>query len=104
MTNQSDQNNKNKSIYKRLLTGLIILILTLSVVRVVLADVLATSGQRLAAENQKIKMLEEQNQKLENETSSLNSLARVEETAKKTGLVKAENVEVLVPALPVASR
>lgn len=95
---------QNKSIYRMVLTVLISVVLILSITRVVLSNILAASGQRLAAANQKIRVLAEQNQKLENESSLLDSLARIEKLAAESGLVKATNVEVLMPAKPIASR
>ena len=71
------------------MTVSIITLLSLSIARVVLANILATSGQRLSAANQKNKNLEEQNQKLDNEVSALGSLARIEGLAQKSGFVKA---------------
>jgi len=95
---------QNKFIYRTALVVLIAVFLGLSIARVVLANILATSGERLAAANQKIEILGEQNQKLENQVSALGSLARIEESAQKAGFIKAENVQVLVPSSPIASR
>ncbi|OGY21660.1 MAG: hypothetical protein A2126_01905 [Candidatus Woykebacteria bacterium GWB1_45_5] len=104
MVTRSASKQENRSFYKVAFTVLIVIFLTLSLTRVVLANLLATSGQRLAAANQKIEILEEQNQTLENEASLISSLARIEELAQKSGFEKAENVQVLVPNLPLANR
>jgi len=104
MIKREDAKQQNKSVYKAVLTVLIGVVLILSITRVVLSNILAISGQRLAAANQKIKILQEQNQKLENEASSLDSLARIEKLAGEVGLVKATNVEILILAKPIASR
>ena len=99
-----EQKQQDKSFYKAVLTVLLVSLIALSLTRVVLANILATSGQRLAAANQKSEIFLEQNQKLENEVSSLSSLDRVESLAQKLGMVKAENVQVLTPSLPIANR
>ena len=104
MNNTSDKEKKNKSIYKSAVSLLVIIVLCLSFTRVVLSNILATSGQRLAAANQKVQIFQEENQTLENEISKLNSLTRVEELAKKKGFVKSTNVEILIPAGPIAKR
>ena len=54
--------------------------------------------------NLKAKILQEENQKLENGLSQLNSLRRVEKLAQKKGLVRTENVSVLVSPGPIAKR
>jgi flagellar biosynthesis/type III secretory pathway M-ring protein FliF/YscJ len=104
MVKKDVKKQQNKSVYKAALTVLIGVVLILSITRVVFSNILATSGQRLAAANQEAKLTQEQNQKLENEASSLDSLARIEKLATDTGLVKATNVEILVPSKPIASR
>jgi len=104
MVKKDVKKQQNRSVYKTVLTVLVCIILVFSIARVVLSNIMAASGQRLAAANQKIKILQEQNQKLENQASLLDSLARVEKLAGETGLVKATNVEVLILAKPIASR
>lgn len=104
MVTKIEQKQQNKSFYKAALTVLLTSLFVLSIARLVLANILATSGQRLAAANQKSEILLEKNQKLENEVSFLSSLDRIEELAKKMGMVRAENVQVLTPSLPIASR
>ena len=94
---------KNK-FFNKIIILLIVVFVSLSLTRVVLSNILATSGQRLAAANQKIKILREQNQKLENQISKTNSLSQIEKVASDNGMVKAKNVEVLVPSLPIANR
>lgn len=97
------QQNKG-SFYRRVLAILIVLTVSLSLARVVSSNLLAVSGQRLSAANQKIEELVEENEKIENEISTLKSLARVEEEAKKRGFVKTSNVQTLSSSGPVANR
>ena len=104
MVKNDVKREKNRSAYKTVLTFLVCIVLVLSIARVVLSNILAASGQRLAAANQKIRMLTEENQKLENEASSLDSLARIEKLANEAGFVKTTNIEVLIPSKPIASR
>ena len=104
MVTKNVREKQNKSVYKTVLTFLLFVVLAFLITRVVLSNVLATSGQRLAAANQKIKILQEENQRLENEASLLDSLVRIEKTAAETGFVKSANVEVLIPSKPIASR
>lgn len=95
---------KPKSFFRSIVTVLIISILSISLARVVLANILATSGQQLAAANQKVEILNEENQKIENKISKLESLSRVERLAKKKGFVKTKNVEILAPNVPIANK
>jgi len=95
---------ENSILSKFLITSLIISVLGLGLGRLILTNILATSGQRLAAANQKIDLLKEENQDLENQISIQNSLAKVEAFAEKTKLVKTTNVLVLTPNSPVAHR
>ena len=104
MTGNNTEPKKPKSFFRNIVTFLIISILSVSLVRVVLANILATSGQQLAAANQKIEILNEENQKVENEISKLESLSRVERLAKKKGFVKTKNVQVLTPSGPIANK
>lgn len=104
MVKKDVREKQNRSGYKTVLTFLIFVILTLSITRVVFSNILAASGERLAAANQKIKILQEENQKLENKASLLDSLARIEKVAVEAGFLKAANVEVLIPSKPIASR
>lgn len=95
---------KPKSFFRNIVTVIIISILSISLARVVLANILATSGQQLAAANQKVEILDEENQKIENKISKLESLSRVERLAKKKGFVKTKNVEILSPNVPIANK
>ncbi len=95
---------KTKSFYGKLLTISLLFVGALLLGRVVLSNVLATSGQRLAAANQKISTLREENSLLQNDFSATISLEKLDEFAKGAGLVKATNVVVLTPATPIASR
>ena len=104
MVKNDVEREKNRSAYKTVLTFLVCIVLVLSIARVVLSNILAASGQRLAAANQKIRIMTEENQKLENEASSLDSLVRIEKLANEAGFVKTTNVEVLIPSKPIASR
>ncbi|OGY26262.1 MAG: hypothetical protein A2Z11_00455 [Candidatus Woykebacteria bacterium RBG_16_43_9] len=104
MIRKGAKQDKPKSFYKSLVTFLIIAVLSVSFARVIFANILATSGQQLAAANQKVSILNEENQDLENRISTLKSLTRVEKTATKKGFVKTKNVEVLSPAGPIANK
>ena len=95
---------KPKSFFRSIVTVLLISILSITLARVVVANILATSGQQLAAANQKVEILNEENQKIENEISNLESLSRVEILAKKKGFVKTKNVQVLTPSGPLANK
>jgi cell division protein FtsB len=90
--------------FGKLFTALVVLVVLLSITRVVLANLLAVSGEQIAAANQKAGVLEEEDQKLENEISKVGSLALIEEKAKDAGFVKADNVEILPENKPIASR
>lgn len=104
MIRKNTEPKKPKSFFRGIVTFLIISILSISLARVVLANILATSGQQLAAANQKIEILNEENQKIGNEISKLESLRRVERLAKKRGFVKTKNVQILSPSVPIANR
>ena len=104
MDNKRGSKTGNKSILKNTISLLILISAGLLFSRVVFSNILATSGQRLSAANLKAKILQEENQKLENGLSQLNSLRRVEKLAQKKGLVKTENVSVLVSPGPIAKR
>ena len=103
MVNKKEENKKSP-LFKVIFTGLSILLFGLFFTRLVLANILATSGQRLAAANQKIEILKEENEKLENDVSKLQSLSTIENFAKKEGLVKTKNIEILTPNVPIASK
>jgi len=104
MENEGSRKGKIYFRYKGLLTSLIVVVLILSISRIVLANILAVSGEHISAANQKVGIIEEENQKLENEISKVRSLAKVEEAAKNNGFVKTENVEILPESEPIASR
>ena len=104
MDNKRAGKTGNKPILKNTISLLILISAGLLFSRVVFSNILATSGQRLSAANLKAKILQEENQKLENGLSQLNSLRRVEKLAQKKGLVKTENVSVLVSPGPIAKR
>jgi peptidoglycan hydrolase CwlO-like protein len=104
MVKKNESQKSNKSIFKSAATLLLIIVAGLLFSRVVLSNILATSGQRFAAANQETKLLENENQKLENEISKLNSLARAEKFAQKRGFIKTTNVKILSPSGPIAQR
>ena len=104
MDNKRASKTGNKPILKNTISLLILISAGLLFSRVVFSNILATSGQRLSAANLKAKILQEENQKLENGLSQMNSLLRVEKLAQKKGLVKTENVSVLVSPGPIAKR
>ncbi|MEX0621744.1 MAG: hypothetical protein WD187_02035 [Candidatus Woykebacteria bacterium] len=95
---------KTKSFFRSLVALFIMVILSISFARVVFLNVLAASGQQLAAANQETEILKEENQRLENTISQLKSLSRVEKIASEKGFVKAKNVQVLTPKSPIANR
>lgn len=101
---RKNKQTKSKSFYRSLVTFLVVVLLGIALVRVVMANVLATSGGQIAAANQKIKILGEENQKVQNEISKLESLRRVEKIAEKKGLIKSKNVEILEPQVPIANK
>ncbi|OGY24288.1 MAG: hypothetical protein A2172_00255 [Candidatus Woykebacteria bacterium RBG_13_40_15] len=101
---QGCKQKKKSSFFKAIAGFLIISIIGISITRLVLSNILATSGQFLAAANQKIEILKEENQNLENELSRSESLANVENYAKKAQLIKTINVEILTLSKPIASR
>jgi cell division protein FtsL len=101
---KAEEQQKSSTVYRSTLLLLLVVFAGLVFARVVLFNILATSGQRLAAANQKIEILTEENQSLENELSKLQSLSKIENFAKKSGLVKAENIEILTPTGPIANR
>ena len=97
------QQNKSR-LPKSLFTVLIIIFAGMLFTRVVLFNILATSGQRLAAVNSKIEILKEENQNFENIISNQISLEKVELFAEKSGFVKVENVNILTTSRPIANR
>jgi cell division protein FtsL len=102
--NETPNIEKGNSKFKAICSVLIIAVIILAVSRVVLGNVLATSTERLVAANKQIDLLEEENTRVENQISSLTSISKIETEAKKIGLVKADNVEILHPSEPIASR
>ena len=104
MNSNSARKTESKPVLKNTISLLILISASLLFSRVVFSNILATSGQRLSAASLKAKVLQEENQKLENKISELNSLSRLEKLAAKKGLVKTENVSVLVPPGPIAKR
>ncbi len=107
MSKKSSTKNKvkkPKSLYKFILTFLIFAIGGFLLGRVILSNILATSGQRLAAANQKIASLKEENTTIENRLSLADSLEKIDGFAKQAGLVKTANVQVLTSQTPIASR
>jgi len=105
MPAQAKELKQNKSkIPKSIFTLLVIIFAGMLFARVILFNLLATSGQRLAAANQQIETLKEENQKIENDISNRTSMKKIEGFAKKRGFVKVNNVEVLTPSTPIANR
>ena len=104
MLKRDSSEKHNRITFKKSLILLVVAVTGFTMARVGVSNVLAVSGQRLAAANQKIKLLQEENQLIENEISKLNSLARVESLAKEKGFVVAKNVEILSPSVPIANR
>jgi cell division protein FtsL len=104
MPAQLSSQKKKSSFFKAIVIFLIIAMIGLSLTRLVLSNILATSGQFLAAANQKIEILSQENQKLENEISKSTSLAIIEDYAKHAQLVKTVNIEILPTSKPIASR
>lgn len=100
---KNEQKN-NYSIYKTLLITILVTFGALLLTRVIFSNILAVSGQRLTAASQEIEVLREENQEIENEISRLGSLSRIEKMANKAGLIKAENIEILIPSKPIANR
>lgn len=101
---QGVRQKKRSPFFKAIFGLLIISIIGLSITRLITSNILATSGQFLAASNQKIEILNEENQKLENEISESESLANIESYAKKANLIKTVNVEILPISKSIASR
>src|SRR3989344_459294 len=105
MPAQAKELKQNKSkIPKSIFTLLVIIFAGMLFARVILFNLLATSGQRLAAANQQIETLKEENQKIENDISNRTSMKKIEGFAKRRGFVKVNNVEVLTPSTPIANR
>ena len=104
MNKNETKKKKPKSVYKLIFSFLIVSVISLFFARVVLSNILATSGQRLAAANQKIEQLKEENRRLENDISSLNSLEKIDTFAKDLGFIKTTQTQILVPQVPIASR
>jgi len=105
MPAQTKESKQNKSKIPKSIFALLLIIFTgMLFARVILFNLLATSGQRLAAANQQIETLKEENQKIENDISNRTSMKKIEGFAKKRGFVKVDNVEVLTPSTPIANR
>lgn len=100
---EEKQQNKSK-LTKSVFTVLLIIFAGMLFSKVVLFNILATSGQRLAAVNRKIEILKEENQKFENVISNQISLENVEFFAEKSGFVKVENVNILTNSRSIANR
>jgi len=96
---------QNKSRFAKPVFALLLIIFSgFLFARVILFNILATSGQRLVAANQQIETLKEENQKHENDISSLKSLEKIEKFAEKSGFVKVDNIDILTPSRPIANR
>jgi membrane protein required for beta-lactamase induction len=104
MPAQHSSQKKKSSFFKAIVIFFVIALIGLSLTRLVLSNILATSGQFLAAANQKIEILSQENQKLENETSKSTSLSSIDAYAKRSQLVKTVNIEILPTSNPIASR
>ena len=105
MPAQTKESKQNKSKTPKSIFALVLIVFAgMLFARVILFNLLATSGQRLAAANQQIETLKEENQKIENAINNRTSMKKIEGFAKKRGFVKVNNVEVLTPSTPIASR
>jgi len=105
MPAQTKESKQNKSKTPKSIFALVLIVFAgMLFARVILFNLLATSGQRLAAANQQIETLKEENQKIENAINNRTSMKKIEGFAKKRGFVKVNNVEVLTPSTPIANR
>lgn len=90
--------------YLRLIVFSLIIVGGLLGIKLYLTNLLATSGVRLTATAQRIEDLEAKNSKLQNEISSLGSVSRISEEAKKLGFEPVEEVKVLTSTEPLAQK
>jgi len=74
----------------------------LSMVQLVIAHNLATSGEEVRLLETQISLLEKENNKLSAEINQMASLAQIAGEAEKLGLTKATHVLRLTPEIPVA--
>lgn len=87
-----------------ILKGMAILIVTITIIKVVLASVLATTGSKIThIEEQRI-AVEKQNILVKEKIASLGSLTRISEEASKIGFVKTGQMISLTFEVPIALR
>lgn len=78
------------------------IVFLLSMVQLVIAHNLATSGEKVRLLEAQINLLEKENNKLSVEINQTASLARIAGEAERMGLTKATHVLRLTPEIPVA--
>jgi len=96
--------NKNKLRISRAVFPIFFIVLSLTLAKIIAANVLATTGNHLGEIETKIVFLKTENQALKKEISSLSSLGRVAKEAEHLGFKKASFVVYLKEEIPVALR
>jgi len=95
---------KKKLIKNKVLFLVFLLVLTLSVGKIIMANVLATSGNQLGKLEAEIVQLKKENQKIKEELAVLSSLSRISSEAEKLGFEETEFIVFVKEEVPVALR
>lgn len=90
--------------YKFILKSLIVITLFLALSRVVVSNVISTSGVELGKINEEISTLRIQNESLKQELFSKTSLENIASEAAKLGFTDKKENFVLTSPLPIAAR
>ncbi len=90
--------------YKLILKFLVIAAIVLAIGRVVVSNVISTSGVQLGKMNEKIAVLRTENDSLKEELFSKSSLENIASEAAKLGFTDKKESFVLTSPLPIAAR
>lgn len=93
-----------RNMYKLILKFLVIAAIVLAIGRVVVSNVISTSGVQLGKMNEKIAVLRTENDSLKEELFSKSSLENIASEAAKLGFTDKKESFVLTSPLPIAAR
>ena len=93
---------KSKKRNKGLTFVVIFTIFALALVQLTISHHLASDGQRVKELEQLVTQIEDENQRLEEDISSIGSLSAVSKKAEALGLIKTQAVLNVSPQVPVA--
>jgi type VI protein secretion system component VasK len=89
---------------RRIIGGVLFVLAVLAVVQLWAANRLATQGTALADLEARARLVEEENQELNNRLTYFSSLARIASDSARLGLTEADRVVYLSPPPALASR